>query len=272
MDHKMTNANRLKLTLKGEVSDNENVRLSDLIDQLKAVKDVLNSLDKRVAGSKKPTLYYRVVGLSMNSPATIEVEAVAPQGKQDFSSVIVRDFINGLKFIGSGKRPEGADYDILDSFRDMAGPLKRHLSTLRIEGAGEFVEVSRDIEQRVDVILGPDQVEIGSIRGSLELIDLHNGKNLFRIYPVLGASTIKCHFPNKLLTQAIQGLNHFVKVQGELHIKSREKFPHFIEIHSIEVLPEESDIPSLRALRGFAKGAYAGKSSVDYISDIRDEW
>lgn len=272
MDHKVTDGNRFKLTLKGEVSDSENVRLSDLIDQLKAVKDVLNSLDRRIAGSKKPSLYYRVVGLSMNSPATIEVEAVAPQGKKDFSSVIVRDFIHGLKLISSGKRPEGADYDILDSFRDMAAPLKRHLSTLKVEGGGESVEVSRDIEQRVDVILGPDQVEIGSVRGSLELIDLHNSKNLFRIYPVLGATTIKCHFPNKLLAEAIQGLNHFVKVHGELHIKSREKFPHFIEIHSIELLPEASDIPSLRSLKGFAKGAYSGNSSSDYIDGMRDEW
>jgi hypothetical protein len=272
MAQKISAGNRFKLTLKGEVADSENVRLSDLIDQLKAVKDVLNSLDKRVAGASKPTLYYRVVGLSMNSPATIEVEAVAQQGKHDFSSVIVKDFINGLKLISSGNRPEGADYDILASFRNIATPLKRHLSSLRLEGAGESVEVSRDIEQRVDVILGPDQIEIGSIRGSLELIDIHNNNNLFRIYPVLGAETIKCHFPSSLLPDAIQGLNHFVKVHGELHIKSKEKFPHYIEVDSIEILPEQHDIPSLRSLRGFAKGAYSGKSSVEHINGMRDDW
>jgi len=272
MDNKIQDGSKFKLTFKGGISDGENVRLPDLIDQLKAVKDVLNALDKKMVGAKKPSLFYRVVGMAMNSPATIEIEAVPQEGKLDVSSRVVSNLISGLKYINDGKRPIDADYDVMESFREMAAPLKRNLARLSLSSNNESVEVTQDIEQRVEAILGHDQVEIGSVRGSLDLIDLHNKKNLFKIYPIIGAKSIKCHFPDQLLQKAVSGLNHFVKVYGEIHTKSNEQFPHFIQIYDIEVLPESADIPLLSSLRGFAKGAYSGKSASDHIIDTRDEW
>ncbi len=272
MENKIPDGSKFMLTLKGGISDGESVRLADLIDQLKAVKDVLNALDKKMIGAKKPSLFYRVVGMNMNSPAIIEIEAVPQEGKIDVGSRVIRNLISGLKYINDGKRPIDADFEVMESFREIAAPLKRNLATLSISSNNESVEVSQNIEQRVEEILGPDQVEIGSVRGSLDLIDLHNKKNLFKIYPIIGAKSIKCHFPDQLLQKAVSGLNHFVKVYGEIHTKSNEQFPHFIQIYDIEVLPESSDIPLLSSLRGFAKGAYLGKSSSDHIIDNRDDW
>jgi hypothetical protein len=154
----------------------------------------------------------------------------------------------------------------------MAAPLKRNLATRSISTNNESVEVSQNIEQRVEEILGPDQVDIGSVRGSLDLIDLHNNKNLFKIYPIIGAKSIKCHFPDQLLQKAVSGLNHFIKVYGEIHTKGNEQFPYFIQVYDIEVLPKSSDIPLLSSLRGFAKGAYSGKSSFDHIIDNQYDW
>jgi len=154
----------------------------------------------------------------------------------------------------------------------MVAPLKKNLVTLSESLKNETLEVSQNIEQRVEEMPLPDQVELGSVRGSLDLIDLHNNKNLFKICPIVGAKSIKCHFPGELLQKAVSGLNHFVKVYGEIHTKGNDQFPYFIQIYDIEVLPEPADIPFLSSLRGFAKGAYSGKSTSEHIIDNRDEW
>jgi len=154
----------------------------------------------------------------------------------------------------------------------MVAPLKKNLVTLSESLKNETLEVSQNIEQRVEEMPLPDQVELGSVRGSLDLIDLHNNKNLFKICPIVGAKSVKCHFPDQLLQKAVSGLNHFVKVYGEIHTKGNDLFPHFIQVYQIEVLPESADIPLLSSLRGFAKGAYFGKSTSDHINDNRDGW
>jgi hypothetical protein len=42
---------------------------------------------------------------------------------------------------------------------------------------------------------------------------------------------------------------------------------------SIEVLPEESDLPKLSALRGMAKDAFEGLSSTDFVEKVRNgDW
>ena len=135
------------------------------------------------------------------------------------------------------------------------------------------MELPRNLGMKVDDILGPDQIEQGSIIGSLDVIDIHNQKNQFKVYPVVGPTSIKCTFPKGMLNDAIAGINHFVRISGEFHFKKSEKFPHLIRVSTIEVLPEKSDSPSLLSLRGIASGALKGVTSVDYVEGIRNgEW
>ena len=120
---------------------------------------------------------------------------------------------------------------------------------------------------------GPDQVEEGSVVGSLDMIDVHNQRNVFKVYPIVGPSSIKCHFQTGMLPQATAGIKHFVRIAGLLHYKKAEKFPHLIKVSSIEVLPERSDAPNLSSLRGIATGAYGGMSSSDYVEKVRNgDW
>ena len=130
----------------------------------------------------------------MNSPATIEIEAVPQEGKLDVSSRVVSHLISGLKYINDGKRPIDAEYDVMESFREMAAPLKRNLARLSLSSNNESVEVTQDIEQRVEAILGHDQVEIGSVRGSLDLIDLHNKKTFLKFIRLLVQKVLNATF------------------------------------------------------------------------------
>jgi hypothetical protein len=264
--------NKFSITLKGDEAD-DSLRLSDLIDQLDAIKNVLNQIDKRVSGKKSPGLYYRVSKVTMNSPITIEVEAVSKTKEASYGYAVVARLNRDLRDVIQSRRPVDADIDLLESYKTLVQPMKRHLSNFVLGTGDSKIEIPKSLDAKVEEILGPDQYEMGSITGSLDVLDVHNSKNLFKIYPIVGASSVKCHFKRELLSDAISGINSFVRVSGELRYKKAEKFPHFIEVHNIEVLPERSDAPLLSSLRGMAKDAYGGESSTEYVERLRNgDW
>lgn len=265
-------SSKFKITLKGDEAD-DSIRLSDLIDQLNAVKQVLNQVDVSVSGKKVPSLYYRIVGISMNSPATFEVEAVSRADALGHGRKVISKFHRDLKSVVAGKRPKAADLELLESYGGLVAPMRKHMAEVSIQFDDTSLQLPRNLGLKVDEILGPDQIELGSIVGSLDVIDIHNQRNQFKIYPVVGPASVRCNFAKGMLNEAIAGINHFVRIYGELRFKRAEKFPHLINVLRIEVLPENSDSPSLLALRGLAAGALEGKTSVEYIERQRNgEW
>lgn len=266
-------SNRFKITIRGDDAD-ESIRLGDLIDQLNAVKSTLNQIDVSVSGDKSPSLYYRVTSITMNSPATFIVEAVGKQAASSMHSRRVVSKLNrDLKTVIAGKRPKEADLELLESYGALVQPLKKHLAQVSLQFDKGPMDLPRNLGMKVDEILGPDQIELGSVIGSLDVIDVHNRRNQFKVYPVVGPSSIKCQFSEGMLGQAVAGIKHFVRISGELHFKRTEKFPHLIKVSKIEVLPEKSDTGSLSGLRGIAAGALRGASSTEYVERVRNgDW
>ena len=272
MENKAQDSNKLILTFRGGGSDGGSMRIEDLADELKAVRDVLSALDKIKTRGKNPSLLYHVVGMSMNSPAIMEIEVIPETGMADISDEVLKSLLSGLAHIRDSQLTTELDPEILEVYGKMGTHLKRKNLTLDIGYRENKIQISGEFKQLIDELQGPDQTELSWERGDLEFINLHNEKNIFHIYPVVGARVIKCHFPNSLLPQAREGINRFVEVHGTFHTKKHQSFPHFAEIEEIEILPEAKDIPSFLSLRGFAKGAYNGKSALEHIDGIRNEW
>lgn len=266
-------SSKFKITLRGDEAG-DSLRLSDLIEQLNALKQTLNQIDLAVSGQKTPSLYYRITNITMNSPATFEVEAVSKLRGPSYGRRVVSKLDRDLRQVISGKRPKETGLDLMESYRALVLPMRKHVAEVSLQFENnQPMDLPRSLDIKVDEILGPDQVEEGSVIGSLDVIDVHNQKNFFKIYPVVGPSSIKCQFPNGMLPNAIEGIKHFVRITGLLHYKKAEKFPHLIKVSSIEVLPERSDAPTLSSLRGIAPSAYGGLSSSEYVQKVRnDNW
>ena len=75
------------------------------------------------------------------------------------------------------------------------------------------------------------------LRESLELINVHKNANRFHIFPVVGPEKVVCHFSNSLMSQAVSAVGRSVRVLGKTRKKPIDRFPHAIEVESIEVLP-----------------------------------
>lgn len=265
---------KFKITITGSDADNS-IRLGDLIDQLNAVKAALTQVDLAVTGEKSPSLFYRINSISMNSPAVFEFEAVSipARSKPIHGRRVVSKFTRDLKTVISGKKPKEADLDLMESYGALVRPMRGHLSQVHLQYDDVDMDIPRNLDMRIDQILGPDQMELGSVVGHLDAIDIHNKKNLFKVYPVVGPTSIKCVFRESMLGEAVAGLNRFVRISGELHLKKSEKFPHLIKVSKIDVLPERSDKATLSGLRGIASGALRGLSSEEYVEKVRSgDW
>ena len=114
---------------------------------------------------------------------------------------------------------------------------------------------------------------IGTIDGKLEQINIHNNANTFRIYPSLpAASSISCKFSQELLEHVQGALGYFVSVSGECFYRPDAPFPYKIKVQEMRVLPPSSALPSLIELRGIAPEATGGKSSEQFVRELRDGW
>lgn len=266
-------SSKFKITMKGDEAD-DSLRLNDLIDQLNALKQTLNQIDLAVSGQKSPSLYYRVTKITMNSPATFEVEAVSKAHGPSHGRRVVSKLDSDLRKVIAGKRPKDSGLDLMESYRTLVLPMRKHVAGVSLQfDDAQPMDLPRNLDMKVEDILGPDQIEEGSVVGSLDVIDVHNQRNIFKVYPIVGPSSIKCLFQSGMLPNAVAGIKHFVRISGMLHYKKAEKFPHLIKVSSIDVLPERSDAPSLSSLRGIATGAYGGLSSSEYVEKVRNgDW
>jgi hypothetical protein len=268
----MIGSNKFRITLKGDEAD-DSLRLSALIEQLNAVKVALNQVNISVSGDKAPEVYYRVTKITMNSPAVFELEAVSKKKSRAYERRLVTKFSRDLAAVVEGRRPKSADLQLLEAYGSLSQPMRRHVTEVSLQFANSTLMLPRNLDTKIDDILGPDQIEQGSVVGSLDVIDVHNDRNLFKIYPAVGPKSIKCRFPRGQLAAAVDAIKHFVRIHGELVFKKGEKFPHLIKVSRIEKLPEKSDGKSLLSLRGIATGALGGKSSTEYIDMVRNgDW
>lgn len=60
-------------------------------------------------------------------------------------------------------------------------PLKRQIAQRIVHVSEDTFEIPRSLDAQVDAILGPARIERGSMVGSLEVLDMHNNRILFRI-------------------------------------------------------------------------------------------
>jgi hypothetical protein len=90
-------AKRITIQLVGSSLDKEDVRLTDLIEQLKIVKKAL--LENERAITDFPILDYKVVDLRHNSPATFVFEPVSMTGQPPplaYANQVLTDFSDEL--------------------------------------------------------------------------------------------------------------------------------------------------------------------------------
>ena len=267
----MSEGNKLTVQLKGALSDDEHLRLSDFIEQLNAVKDVLLEIDRGISRSQVPATDYRIVDLSHSSPARVVIEAIPNDPvRDDHSMAVVDKFFRGLQLLSGGQAPEDFDSALLEAFGRIGKGFRKNISEITFIRGNEQVEVGRTFQAEIIRIIGDDELSEGSIVGMLELINLHGGVNKFHIYPAVGPKKVSCHFPSALLQDAIESINRHVNVLGKLRYKKRDRFAYGINVSSIEIYPQDEELPTIFDIRGIAPSATGSMTSEQFVRKLRN--
>jgi hypothetical protein len=217
----------ISLSIEGLPSEEGHVLAPDFLRAVQLLLVTLKRIEHQVTmGAEKDSIYFRVVDLSHSSPATVVLQAQTTNQAEDQRHALLERFFSVLGRVESGSLQGRFDYPMLASIRDMTRPVGRSLAGLRVSGMGKVIPFDQQFRANIETVLAPEQTYPGSIRGVLEAINVHNGANVFRIFPDVGPSKVTCHFPPSLERDAVLAIRRFVEVTGILKYKTAADYPH----------------------------------------------
>jgi hypothetical protein len=266
---------RITLRLEGLPEEDGHVRLSDLLTELQALKDTLDNVDRMVGQTADTVLYYRVIDLQHNSPATVVLEPhIKPKKRKNAGDAIrVRHhrFFQELDAIGK-KKPvsEELDTKTLLSFKRLVDGVGKAFYKATISNSVSSIPLTESLRQNVDVLIEKEHRSRGAITGKLEALNVHKTTNTFWIYPAVGPRKVLCKFRTSDREKVKGCIDMIVRVEGVKFFRPNANVPHRIEVDEFETLPESNG--SVADIGGIAPHATGEESSVDFIRRHRDEW
>jgi hypothetical protein len=244
---------RLQFQIRARTAD-ENLTLEELSRESADLSAALAALDRHISSRKTETVDFRVVDLGHQSPSAITIEAFArPDSLEDNSRRVIPLLFDAIESLNSGEGFSDLPRDVLEPIHRLAKSLAGEIKEIALECSSKRVLVTERIRETLDEFLQTEKIAIGSIRGTLDYINLHGGANTFRIYPIIGPSYVTCHFPPDLKEKAKQAIDRYISVSGDLHYRAGECDPSSIDAKNIEIMPPEEELPTLASLRGMIR-------------------
>ncbi len=262
---------QITVTISGLPEDDGRVRLNVFMGQLQNLSAAITRLDREASGGE-PSNYLQIVALSYSSPATVVLEPKELPKRPHTATRVIARFREALETITRGDAAGNVDAELLEDLRGLARPVGKRVAGLTLAVGPTRFEFTETIARQIELALAVSETCQGSVDGRLEWLNIHGGANTFYIYPLFGPPKIACHFPIRLLEDAIGAVNRRVEINGVLKYRARAPFPHEIAVETIEAFPLDKDLPTFEDLRGRAPDATGDLSSEDFIRELRDEW
>lgn len=268
-------AKKITIQLTGGQSDKSDVRLSDFIEQLKNIKRALRETELALPGNDQAILDYKIVGLRRNSPSEIDLEAVpafedVPIPK-DYPARVVLHLTTELKLIRTkGQLLTQPDFERLHAYQEIGQKPDNRITEVKIKAGRTVITIDEKFKQKLERIVGPDQLAHGSISGMLEAVNFHN-TNRFTLYPPVGPKKVSGTFGLELRPKVKEAIGNFVTINGILKYKEWSPFPHAIIAENVDIHEPEDELPTLSDLRGAFAGSTGDLNSAEFIEQLRRE-
>lgn len=267
----MAEDDRITLIIEGLPEDEGQVRLGVFLSQLQNFSATLTKLDRDANHGKSATVFH-IAELSYRSPIRVVLEPQARPKQPYMGPAILESLERVTVALTNGHDLAGVDADLLEDIRRMTQPIGKTVKNAAFSFRGQTFALTQEVGSKVDLALAVDEECEGSIEGRLEQINLHQGANIFHIYPLVGPPKVTCKFPARLYDDAVGAVGRQVEVFGTLHYRAGASFTHQIAVTAIEALPFDSELPDWDDLRGRAPDATGALSSEDFVRELRDGW
>jgi len=260
----------ITLELQGLTNEDGHLRLEDLTSQLTALRKSLEGIDRGFDPDGRAGLYYRVVGLSHNSPVSVKLIPVRrPKRKEKDVDISERHhrIFKELESITRNEPPSPeVDNATLEEIRKLTS--KNRSGGARLINNAHSVSFDDAFKKNLSYFLEHEEYSVGSIQGRLEAINLH-GKNRFWIYPSAGPIRILCEFVAGLKEKAKHSLDKAIWVRGQKYFRPNANFPHRMVVHDFHEIETTEGIEKLIKMKGCAK---SDEGSVQMIRRQRNAW
>lgn len=268
-------AKRITIQIVGSTSQREDVRLNEFLEKLNSVRKALRETEMAISGEDEPTLEYRIVDLRHSSPFTVVLEPVATNGGPpplpELIPRVVGNFAEELGLIKrEGKLLIAPDLARLRAYQDIGITEIGRIEKIKIRSGGREVTIDQRFNDKLEAIVGPDEIAHGTISGMLEAINIHN-TNRFTLYPPLGPRIVHGRFHSDLRPRIKDAIGNFVTVIGRLKFKAWAPFPHGVIAEDIDIHEPDSELPNLKEVRGAFKGNTGNLNSAEFIDQLRHE-
>jgi len=251
----------------------ERLRIDDFIKKINAVINTMRVTAAHLGLYKESALYYEIVHLSSSSPAEVVLEARADDDIASKATIIHGRFVDYYRALERGEIPLNMSKDEVQAYKDLSSPIGDRIVPFKIQSGDHSVDTKDGLNKIVSFLEqeSKEEYEYGSLIGDLEMINLHD-QYTFRIYSDIPPYTVFCTFTEDIKEDAINAVNHRVRVHGDIKYPPGARFPKHVQVTSIEILPGDESLPSLSDLHGIAPAITDDQSSEDFIRRIRDEW
>lgn len=236
---------------------------------LKALKAFANDAGQQVT--------WKIVGLEKSS-AFVQVRPVEPATRTAIPA-LVRSWDEGVREIErTGRPPSGFNVGSLKALDELVRSVPPETAVslgngLKRNALQITAETQRRVEEAVKAVSSTVPLEYsvrGSLRGRLAVLNSWNpAERSFRLQiPLAPGKPVICSYQNeRLVTELGYGFEGIIEVEGLLHYRREEVWPHQAEIDTIRVL-SHSQVTSLKDLVGLLR-LPEGQDSVSYIRSIR---
>lgn len=259
-------ANRITIEIVGAAG---RVPIENFLRGLEAIIAALERTEVEISGLEKSTIQFDLTKLHSSNP-TVELEAHVPPRHRDYTGRTIQKFLGTVNAITQGRIPKWMDLEALETYKELAGTIGKDIQQVKVKNSRKAADITPKFRDRIEKMIGPDQYELGSILGRLEMLSIHQG-NRFALYPRIGPKRIVCNFKDKWLETVQGAIGRNVEAFGTLKYKARSKFPHEMDVDDIEVKPRQSDIPSLQTLKSEADLA-TEEISDDFMLALANDW
>jgi hypothetical protein len=267
----MADDDQITLIIEGLPEDNGQVRLGVFMNQLQKLSATIGKLDREANQGQQATAY-KIAELSYKSPIRVVLEPEALPNQPYLGHAIIESLGRVANSLENGSDLSDLDADLLEDIRGLARPVGKSVANVTLLFNDHRFDVTPAVANKIDRALEVEEECEGAIEGRLEQINLHDGANVFHIYPNVGPRRVTCHFSAVLIDEAVSAVGRMVEVGGTLRYRSGASFPHQVRVTRIEAFPPEYELPEWDDLRGMAPDATGELSSEAFVRELRDGW
>lgn len=140
----------------------------------------------------------------------------------------------------------------LKTLSEMTERPKRNPIVVRIWIEKKPKAIGHQVAKSILESWGSDYRDYGTVEGRLDAVQDRNNLLQIRIYDAAFQQAVICNLDDDMLSEAFGHFRKRVEISGVVHYRHNGT-PISIEVENIERLPEDSDLPSLDAVRGILR-------------------